>query len=143
MVPRMSAPASTIACESRPFQFGLATEMENDSAPFNASGRTALGRSLIEPTTIVTGPASSVLVTILGFLPKTSAKSDPRSSVAFRTGPALSSGSTTTAEPSTRIALGPALARAAELVVCCAEPKREITQNGTRTTVVTTFGNSD
>src|SRR6185312_11073407 len=133
MVPRISAPASTMACEFRLFQFGFATEIENDSTPFNASGRTASGISFMEPTTMVTGPASSVLVTSLGFLPKTFAKSDRRSSVAFCTGAGVCGASRITAEPSTRTALALAVARAAELLVLCAEPNAETRQNRTRT----------
>src|SRR5579884_168761 len=126
----MSAPASTMAREERLFHFGFATEMENASVPLNASGRRASGMSLSEPITIVTGPASSVLVMILGFLPKTFAKSDRKSSVAFRSGPGVFSGSRITAEPSTRIAVELELAGTAD--VLCVGANSDIAQKETR-----------
>src|SRR6185312_15907111 len=131
----MSAPASTMAWEFRLFQFGFETEIENDSALLSASGRTASGMSLIKPITIVTGPASSVLLTTLGLLANTLAKSDRRSSVAFCTGAGLFGAVKITADGSTRIPRGLELARAAELFVFCAEAKSEITQIGTSTVV--------
>src|SRR5690242_8357017 len=123
----MSAPASTMA-EARLFHFGLATEIENDSAPLSASGGTTpSGISFFEPITIVTGPASAVLVTILGFLPNTLAKSDLRSSVAFCTGAGTFGCRRITAELSSRISLPLERARAAGFL--CAALNSDVAQD--------------
>src|SRR5690349_17268657 len=129
----MSAPVSTMAREFRLFQFGLATESENDSTPFNASGRIASGMSFTGPITIVTGPASSVFATILGFLPNTLAKSDRRSSVAFCTGAGAFGSRRITAEPSSRISLPLEPARAAGFL--WAALNSQVAQNGIKTAI--------
>lgn len=91
MVPRMSAPASTTTrVPPLLFQFGVATEIENDSGSFKGAGRTDSEIFDCSPITIVTGPASSSRVMTLGLLPNTFWKSVARSSIACWMGIAAS-----------------------------------------------------